>query len=86
MLDLTTVSPDGATPVVVVAEAKQINPELASEFRRILMSHQGSSPLRLRLRGPGGGSTMLAFHDYPVDPSPSFLSEVKGLLGRACIE
>jgi hypothetical protein len=50
------------------------------------VSHQGASPLRLRLRSPGGGSTMLAFHDYPVDPSPSFLSEVKGLLGRACIE
>jgi hypothetical protein len=69
-----------------VAEAKQINAELAQEFRRILKSHQGSSPVQLRLRSPGGGSKMFAFHDYPVDPSPSFLSEVKGLLGRACIE
>jgi DNA polymerase-3 subunit alpha len=86
VLDLTTVSPDGTTPVVVVAEAKQINAELVQEFRRILTSHQGSSPLQLRLRSPGGGSKMFAFHDYPVDPSPSFLSEVKGLLGRACIE
>ena len=85
VFDLTSVTPDGSPPVVVVADAKQIN-ELAPEFRRILVSHQGTSPLRLRLRGPSGGTSMWAFPDYPVDPSPSFLSEVKGLLGRACIE
>src|SRR5262249_37423810 len=60
VLDLTTVTPDGATPVVVVAEAKQISPELVEEFRRILVSHHGSSPVQLRLRSPGGGSKMFA--------------------------
>ena len=51
VLDISSVQPDtGAPVVVVVLESDRLTNELALEFRRILHSHQGNSPLQLRLR------------------------------------
>jgi DNA polymerase-3 subunit alpha len=62
-----------------------VTPTLASELRRIVETHPGSRPLRIRLDGAQGRSTLLAIPNFSVDPSSAFMGDIKSLLGVGSI-
>jgi DNA polymerase-3 subunit alpha len=85
-LDISTAQANGQTPVLIAIREDKINDELAAELKRILQAHPGSSPVHLRMDRVGRNrSTLINLTWFHVDPSSSFMGDIKSLLGSTSI-
>jgi DNA polymerase III subunit alpha len=84
ILDLAAVRHTGP-PVVIALPEDRITPELTAELRHILQAHPGGTQVILRMERSGEGPLMMDLRDFPVQPSSSFMADIKGLLGAAAI-
>ncbi|HXA63411.1 MAG TPA: DNA polymerase III subunit alpha [Streptosporangiaceae bacterium] len=85
-LDISTVQNNGLIPVVIAVREERVNADLAAELKRILQAHPGNSPVHLRVTKPGGRRSLIVNLTYfSVDPSSSFMGDIKSLLGSTAI-
>jgi DNA polymerase-3 subunit alpha len=83
VLDVSTAEADGGTPVTISVPAPMVTPDFVAELKRILVLHQGKTPVQLKLTGKTPYLCLLP--DFPVVPNGAFMSEVKGLLGAEAV-
>ncbi len=85
VLDLSTVRGSGGPPVVIALQQDKIDARLVAELKHILRSHSGDTPVILRTERPGGTRVQHELPDFPVQPSSSFMADIKSLLGPSAI-
>jgi DNA polymerase-3 subunit alpha len=83
-LDLTAVRSSGGPPVVIAMHDDRVSAELVAELKHILQAHPGGTPVVLRMER-AGDSPVLMECDFPVQPSSSFMADIKSLLGATAI-
>ena len=85
-LDVSAVQANGATPVVISVREEKITKDIAEELKRTLQAHPGDCPVHLNLtrRGQHTG-TRVNLSLFTVDPTSSFMSEIKSLFGSAAV-
>jgi DNA polymerase III subunit alpha len=84
VLDVSSASPGHAPPVTITLRPNRITPPLVEELKRILLAHPGASPVQVRLEGREE-PLVLAIPGLPVDPTSSFLADIKTLLGATAV-
>ena len=85
-LDVSAVQANGVTPVVISVREEKITQDIAEELKRTLQAHPGDCPVHLNLTRRGQHTSMrvnLSF--FTVDPTSSFMSEIKSLFGSAAV-
>ncbi len=83
VLDVASVGT--AMPVTLSLREQRVSPTLVQDLKKIVEAHPGARPLRIRLEGPQGRSTLLAIPNFSVDASSAFMGDVKSLLGAGSI-
>ncbi|MFI6483290.1 DNA polymerase III subunit alpha [Nonomuraea sp. NPDC050663] len=84
-IDVSGISSDSGHPVTLQLREERITPQLVEELRQVLIAHAGTVPVRVQLRRLTGKMVLLALPEYPVSPEPSFVADVKTLLGPHAI-
>ncbi len=80
--NLTDVS---KAPVTLAVPATRCTPPLVSQLREVLVTHPGTTEVRLRVTN-GNQATVLRLQDgLRVTPSPALMGDLKALLGSGCI-
>jgi DNA polymerase III subunit alpha len=83
-LDLSAAKP-GGPPVMIALRSDKITPGLAAELKHILQTHPGSTRVVLRVESPGKSTMLVDLRDYPIEPTSSFMADIKGLLGATAL-
>ncbi|WP_306371627.1 DNA polymerase III subunit alpha [Nocardiopsis sp. CC223A] len=84
ILDISHIT-EGEPPVLLTVDEKRLTPELVEELRQVLSSHQGETPVRIRVDNPVR-SKVFAVDRYSVRISPEFNGEMKSLLGAYAVD
>ncbi len=85
-LDVSAARANGAAPVVITVREEKITRDVAEELKRALQAHPGDCPVHLNLTRRGQhSSTRVNLSLFTVDPTSSFMSEIKSLFGSAAI-
>ena len=85
-LDVSAVQANGATPVVISVREEKITQDIAEELKRTLQAHPGDCPVHLNLTRRGQHTSMrVNLRFFTVDPTSSFMSEIKSLFGSAAV-
>jgi DNA polymerase-3 subunit alpha len=84
VLDVSSATTGTAAPVTISLRPNRITPPVVEELKRILLAHPGASPVQVRLEGRDE-PLVLAIPGLPVDPTSSFLADIKTLLGAAAV-
>jgi DNA polymerase-3 subunit alpha len=80
--NLTDVS---KAPVTLSLAANRCTPPLVNQLREVLVTHPGTTEVRLKVTN-GGQATVLRLQDgLRVTPSPALMGDLKALLGSGCI-
>ncbi|MGO9778608.1 MAG: DNA polymerase III subunit alpha [Streptosporangiaceae bacterium] len=85
-LDVSAVQANGTPPIVINVREEKITQDVAEELKRALQAHPGDCPVHLNLtrRGQHAG-TRVNLSLFTVNPTSSFMSEIKSLFGSAAI-
>jgi DNA polymerase-3 subunit alpha len=83
-LDLSAARP-GGPPVMIALRSDKITPELAADLKHILQTHPGSTRVVLRVESPGKSTMLVDLRDYLIEPTSSFMADIKGLLGATAL-
>ncbi|MGW8528411.1 MULTISPECIES: DNA polymerase III subunit alpha [Nocardiopsidaceae] len=84
ILDISHIT-EGEPPVLLTVDEKRLTPDLVVDLRQVLASHQGATPVRIRVDNPVR-SRIYAVDRYSVRISPEFNGEVKSLLGAYAVD
>jgi len=85
-LDVSAVQANGTAPVVINVREEKITQDVAEELKRALQAHPGDCPVHLNLTRRGQHtSTRVNLALFTVNPTSSFMSEIKSLFGSAAI-
>jgi DNA polymerase-3 subunit alpha len=84
LLDLAP-PPAGGPPVVITLRSDKITAELVAELKHILQAHPGRTRVIVKMEAPGKSPRLLDLHDFPVEPTSSFMADIKSLLGAAAL-
>ncbi|MFI6535038.1 DNA polymerase III subunit alpha [Nonomuraea sp. NPDC050547] len=68
-------------PLVIRLEEEKLTVRLVREFKRILTTHPGQTPVHLRVRRAAGKDVLMSLPAYTITPGPAFHADVKALLG-----
>jgi DNA polymerase III subunit alpha len=86
LLDIDTARASGGRlPVVLSLREDKITPSVAAELRRILQAHPGEAPVHMDVTTPARRRVRLSLAAYSVEPSSSFMADVKSLLGPSSV-
>jgi DNA polymerase-3 subunit alpha len=78
VLDLSVTAPQ---PLVLSCAPERLDADAVDELRRTLVAHPGATPVHVRV-----GARLFALDAYPVDVTPAFLGELKGVPGIGVAE
>jgi len=84
-LDLAAIRNSSGPPVVIALHHDKITTELTAELKHILQSHPGATQVILRMERSGDAPVLMDLCDFPVQPSSSFMADIKSLLGATAI-
>lgn len=84
ILDISHIT-EGEPPVLLTVDEKRLTPELVGDLRQVLSSHQGVTPVRIRVDNPVR-SKIYAVDRYSVRISPEFNGDMKSLLGAYAVD
>jgi DNA polymerase III subunit alpha len=84
-LDLTAIRNASGPPVVIALHHDKITAALTAELKHILQAHPGGTQVILKMERPGGAPVLIDLCDFPVQPSSSFMADIKSLLGATAI-
>jgi DNA polymerase-3 subunit alpha len=65
-------------------EATTLDTDTVMELRSALSAHKGETPVRITI-GHNGRAIRLAIDDYPVNPTPALMGELKGIRGITAV-
>jgi DNA polymerase-3 subunit alpha len=85
MLDLSSARATGGPPVVIALHHDKITMELTAELKHILQAHPGGTQVILKMERIGGTPLLMDLCDFPIQPSSSFMADIKSLLGATAI-
>jgi DNA polymerase-3 subunit alpha len=85
MLDLSSARATGGPPVVIALHHDKITMELTAELKHILQAHPGGTQVILKMERVGGTPLLMDLCDFPIQPSSSFMADIKSLLGATAI-
>jgi DNA polymerase-3 subunit alpha len=85
VLDLSTTRASGGPPVVIALPQDRITAELTAELKHILLAHPGGTQVILRMERTGGDPLLMDLCPFQVQPTSSFMADIKSLLGPAAI-
>ncbi len=85
--DMTTLDVSAASepPLVIALRQDRVTAALAAELKHILHAHPGSTRVHLKLVRPGGNPLLIDLCEFGVEPSNSFVADIKSLLGAAAM-
>ena len=82
VLDVTPLKDSTELPVTLVMKVEKVTGDLVAELSHIIERAPGKRPVHVRLDIPSERrSSLWGLVGVAVDPTPAFLSDVKGLLG-----
>jgi DNA polymerase-3 subunit alpha len=84
ILDLAAVRTTGP-PVIIALHHDKITAELTAELKHILQAHPGGTQVILKMERSGDAPLHVDLCDFPIQPSSSFMADIKSLLGAAAI-
>ncbi|HEU5418949.1 MAG TPA: DNA polymerase III subunit alpha [Streptosporangiaceae bacterium] len=84
-LDLTTIRNASGPPVVIALHHDKITAELTAELKHILQAHPGATQVILKMERSGDAPVLMDLCNFPVQPSSSFMADIKSLLGATAI-
>jgi DNA polymerase-3 subunit alpha len=84
-LTLPDVSGAPRGPVVVQMETLRATPSRIKELQSVLLSHPGTTEVRLKLTKPGRSVDVLTLPQYRVEASEALFGDLKVLLGPRCL-
>jgi DNA polymerase III subunit alpha len=85
-LDVSAVQANGTAPIVITVREEKITQDVAEELKRALQAHPGDCPVHLNLTRRGQHtSTRVNLSLFTVNPTSSFMSEIKSLFGSAAV-
>jgi DNA polymerase-3 subunit alpha len=84
-LDLGAIRGSSGPPVIIALHHDKITAELTAELKHILQAHPGGTQVILRMERSGDAPLLMDLCDFPVQPSSSFMADIKSLLGPAAI-
>jgi DNA polymerase-3 subunit alpha len=73
--------PTGPVPVRITSTADRWTPELAQQIRKVLLDHPGERPVEFAI-----GTQTWTTQEWAITPDVEFLTEIKELLGRNCVQ
>jgi DNA polymerase III subunit alpha len=86
LLDIDTARASGGRlPVILSIREEKITPSITAELRRILQAHAGEAPVHMDVTRPDRRRVRLSLAAYSVEPSNSFMADVKSLLGPSSV-
>jgi DNA polymerase-3 subunit alpha len=86
LLDIDTARASGGRlPVILSIREDKITPNVTAELRRILQAHPGEAPVHMDVTTPARRRVRLSLGAYSVEPSSSFMADVKSLLGPSSV-
>jgi DNA polymerase-3 subunit alpha len=87
VLDVAAAQAAGAQPVTLSIREERITPPLTEELKRILLAHPGRTPVHLNITRPGAVKPLrVNLTKFTIDPTGSFMGDIKSLLGSAAVE
>ncbi len=87
VLDVAAAQAAGAQPVTLSIREEKITPPLTQELKHILMAHPGRTPVHLSITRPGAAKPLrVNLTKFTIDPTGSFMADIKSLLGSAAVE
>ncbi|NAZ82423.1 DNA polymerase III subunit alpha [Kineococcus sp. R8] len=86
-LQIPDVSSSDGLPVTIVMPVSRCVPAEVQKLKDVLVTHPGSTEVRLRLVKPGKGQgTLMRLDDsLRVTPNPALFGDLKALLGPTCL-
>jgi DNA polymerase III subunit alpha len=84
-LDLQSAKSEAGPPVIIAMRQDKITAELTAELKHILQAHPGATRVILRIESTGTSPTLVDLRDFPIEPTISFMADIKGLLGAAAL-
>ncbi len=84
-LDISAAGASSGPPLVIALRNDKVTPALAGELKQILQAHPGRTRVHLRLDGAGPKPVRVDLSEFPVEPSSSFMADIKSLLGTGAL-
>jgi len=84
-MTLLDVSAASAPPLVIALRQDRVTPQLAAELKHILHAHPGGTRVHLKLVRPGRNPLLIDLCEFCVEPSNSFMADIKSLLGATAL-
>jgi DNA polymerase-3 subunit alpha len=86
VLDVTAAQNGALPPVVLNVREDRITSGLTDELKRILQAHPGKAPVHMNVSRPGRpGGTRLNLTMFSIEPTNSFMADIKSLLGPTSV-
>jgi len=86
VLDVAAAQSGARPPVVISIRNERITPPVVDELKRILLAHPGASPVHLTIARSGPHKPLCVnLTHFTIDPTNSFMSEIKSLLGPTAV-
>ena len=86
ILDVETArATGGRVPVILSVREEKITGDVVAELRRVLQAHPGEAPVHIEVTSPGSRRVRYNLPAYAVEPSNSFMADVKSLLGPTSV-
>jgi DNA polymerase-3 subunit alpha len=86
VLDVTAAQNGALPPVVLNVREDRITSGLTDELKRILQAHPGNAPVHMNVSRPGrAGGTRLNLTMFSIEPTNSFMADIKSLLGPTSV-
>jgi DNA polymerase-3 subunit alpha len=86
ILDVSAAQNGALPPVVLNVREDRITPDLTDELKRILQAHPGKAPVHMNVARPGRpGGTRFNLTLFSIEPTNSFMADIKSLLGPTSV-
>ncbi|HUK71537.1 MAG TPA: DNA polymerase III subunit alpha [Streptosporangiaceae bacterium] len=84
-LDISSAGPGTGPPLVIALHQDKVSAVLAAELKHVLHAHPGATRVHLKLERPGRNPLLIDLSEFSVEPSNSFMADIKSLLGAAAL-
>ena len=84
-LDISSAGAVTGPPLVIAVHQDKITAGLAAELKHVLHAHPGATRVHLKLERPGRNPLLIDLSEFSVEPSNSFMADIKSLLGASAL-
>jgi DNA polymerase-3 subunit alpha len=84
-LDISSAGAVTGPPLVIAVHQDKITAGFAAELKQVLHAHPGATRVHLKLERPGRNPLLIDLSEFSIEPSNSFMADIKGLLGASAL-